>query len=150
MVLSEFILSLRTEKLYNMHRIFYLLLFISTCVGSLEAQSMVINEEPAVAELMNNFISINKSMVNVDGWRIQLLATTDRNKMENAKQNFQYQYPNIAVNWVHEKPYYKLRAGAFASKLEATRMLYILKREYPGAYPAKDRQIRPGELAGYF
>lgn len=133
-----------------MHRIIYVLIFVWMSFGNLEAQNIVINEDPAVAELMSSFISINKSKVNVDGWRIQLLATTDRNRMENEKQNFQYQYPNIAVNWVHEKPYYKLRAGAFASKLEATRMLYILKREYPGAYPAKDRQIRPGELAGYF
>lgn len=133
-----------------MNKLFYLILLIGLSVGQVDAQNIQINEEPGVAQLMNSFIAINKSKINVDGWRIQLLATTDRNRMENAKQNFQYQYPNIAVSWVHEKPYYKLRAGAFSSKLEATRMLYVLKREYPGAYPARDRNIRPGELAGYF
>lgn len=133
-----------------MKKLLYSITFILGLTGAVSAQSININEDAAVAQLMNRFVEINKSTVSVDGWRIQILATTDRYKMENAKQQFQFRYPNLVVNWVHEKPYYKLRVGAFESKLDATRMLYILKQDYPGAYPAKDRNIRPQELAGFF
>ena len=133
-----------------MKKLLYTVILVLSTALFVSAQSIQIKEAPSIAQLMNKFVEINKATVSVDGWRIQILATTDRFKMENAKQQFQYRYPNIVVNWVHEKPYYKLRVGAFDSKLEATRMLYILKRDYPGAYPAKDRNIRPQELAGYF
>jgi hypothetical protein len=105
-----------------------------------------VNEEQEITDLMNSFVDINSRTYTVDGWRIQLMATSDRSKVENAKRRFQTLYPNIFVDWTHSKPYYKLRAGAFGSKLEATRMLYVLKKDYPTAYPAKDDTIRPIDL----
>ena len=96
--------------------------------------------------MMDRFTEINKSKTFIEGWRIQLLATSDRQRVESAKLKFQSLYPNIFADWKHSAPYYKLRAGAYASKLEAIRMLYVLKRDYPTAYPAKDNSIRPAEL----
>lgn len=113
------------------------------------AQSVEINEDPIITNMMERWIELNKARNNIDGWRIQILATTDRQRMERARQNFQYQYPNISVDWVHSKPYYKLRAGAFATRLDAVRLLNILKQDYPSAYLAKDSSIRPVELLGY-
>lgn len=129
-----------------------LLLFIGLVLVTINssAQDVVVNEEVGVTEIMEHFTDVNKSRTNVEGWRIQILATTDRQKMERSKQVFQYRYPNIPVNWEHSKPYYKLRAGAFATKLEAIRLLYLLKEDYPSAYPAKDKKIRPEEMAGYY
>ena len=121
-------------------------LFVFTCNCLLAQGSIKINEEPEVVAIMDNYTQINAQTITVEGWRIQLLATSDRTKVENAKRRFQTLYPNIFVDWTHSKPYYKLRAGAFGSKLEATRMLYALKQDYPTAYPAKDDTIKPIEL----
>ena len=99
---------------------------------------------------MDRFVEINKAKANVDGWRIQILATTDRQKLETVKQTFRYQYPNIPIDWIHSKPYYKLRAGAFATKLEALRLKYILEQEYSGIYLVRDDAIRPEELIGTY
>lgn len=104
--------------------------------------------EPKVADLMKLFTDINKSTKTVKGWRIQLLATTDRDRMETALRQFESLYPNILVDWVHAKPYYKLRAGAFSSKREALQTLYVLKPDYPTAYPVSDNEIKPIELLG--
>ena len=123
---------------------FLCLAFLSTI--SLAQGTINVNEEKEITALMDQFEQINRNTYTVDGWRIQLLATSDRSKVENAKRRFQTLYPNIYVDWTHSKPYYKLRAGAFASKLEATRMLSILKKDYPTAYPAKDNTIRPIDL----
>ncbi len=104
--------------------------------------------DPKVADLMTTFINANKSTQAVKGWRVQLLATTDRDKMETALRQFESRYPSILVDWVHAKPYYKIRAGAFLTKREALQTLYILKTDYPTAYPVADNEIKPSELLG--
>lgn len=116
----------------------------------MSGQSVQIEEEPAITKMMERFIELNKAKANVDGWRIQILATTDRQKLETVKQTFRYQYPNIPIDWVHSKPYYKLRAGAFSTKLEALRLKYILEQEYNGIYLVRDDAIRPEELIGTY
>lgn len=111
----------------------------------LPGQNININEPPAVAAMMDKFEARSRAKPEVEGWRIQLIATTDRQKVEDEKRRFQSLYPNIRADWVHSKPYYKLQAGAFATRLEALRMLKYLRRDFPGAYPAMDK-IKPEEL----
>lgn len=141
-------------KLTNMGRLFLLFVFSFFLLPLTNAQNIAneqgIKEGPLIGDMMERYVEINKSTPTLEGWRIQLLATTDRQKMETTRQNFQYRYPNIPVTWEHSRPYYKLRAGAFETKLEAIRLLYLLKKDYPSAYPAKDKNIRPEELVGYY
>lgn len=120
--------------------------FLMICFFQVNGQNVQIIEEPLISDMMSKFIEINKSNTEIEGWRIQILATTDRQRMESVRQSFQYRYPNIPINWVHNAPYYKLRAGAFVSKLEALRLKYILDEDYPGTYPVKDSNISPSEL----
>lgn len=110
------------------------------------AQNIQYVEEPKIAEMMDRFVTLNKSKVFLQGWRIQIMATPDRQKVEGAKANFRYRYPNIPVDWVHDKPWYKLQAGAFATKLEALRLKNILSQEYSALYPVQDDRITPQEL----
>ncbi|RMF29825.1 MAG: SPOR domain-containing protein [Bacteroidetes bacterium] len=105
-----------------------------------------IEYEAGVEPLVKKFVELNKATEFINGWRIQLLATTDRVRMEDALRNFKFLYPHVPVDWVHSKPYYKIRAGAFARKQDAIRLLYLLKQDYPAAYPAQDDRIRPEEL----
>ena len=127
--------------------LFFLLLLCLTSIGA-SGQSVKVNEDFTITRMLTRMAEINKSGTGVDGWRIQILATTDRRKMEAAKTMFQRNYPQVSIDWIHEKPYYKLRAGAFASKLDAAKLLYNLKKDYTSAYPAKDNNINPQELLG--
>ncbi len=138
------------QRMYTMSRLHFL--FFSLLLGSfgLSAQNVQVFEEPTITKMMDRFVEINKAKANVDGWRIQILATTDRQKLESVKQTFRYQYPNIPIDWIHSKPYYKLRAGAFSTKLEALRLKYILEQEYSGIYLVRDDAIRPDELIGTY
>ena len=123
-----------------------LVLLVFTGLAS-QTQAQVMFEEPVeIKQMMQRFVEINKSITRMDGWRIQITATTDRAKMSEAQKRFQYRYPNIAIDWTHERPYYKVRAGAFATRLEALRLLSVVRRDYPSAYPVKDKNIRPAEL----
>ena len=65
------------------------------------------------------------------------MATANRRKVEEEEAKFIAMYPTIAVFWEHSKPYYKLKAGAFASKLDATHVLKELKDTYPSAILTK-------------
>ncbi len=105
------------------------------CIAS-HAQ-VQINEDPAVASLVQKHMDQNRMSTTISGWRIQLLATTDRRKVENEESKFIQRYPLIRVNWVHSKPYYKLKAGAFANRLDATRLLKDFKKYYPSALLTK-------------
>lgn len=129
-----------------MSRLF--VLFLLSCLLSVPAmaQKIEIKEQPLIAQMMDQFIESNKARNTVDGWRIEILATTSRQQMENVMQSFQYRYPNLPIDWVHNNPYFKLRVGAFATKLEATHMLHVLKKDYPGAYRVMDNKMRPEEL----
>ena len=112
----------------------------------MQAQNVSETVEAKVSQLMQRFIDKNKAQTTVKGWRIQLMATNDRQNMENALRRFENLYPSIPVDWLHAKPYYKIRAGSFTTKREALRTLYILRSDYPGAYPVQDNNIRPEEL----
>ncbi|MEM9990592.1 MAG: SPOR domain-containing protein [Bacteroidota bacterium] len=124
-----------------------LTLTLCYCVWMIDIQAQVtINEVGAIPQMMERYAEINKAITRLDGWRIQVTATTDRAKMLDEQQRFQYRYPNISIDWTHERPYYKVRAGAFASRLEALRLLSVVRNDYPSAYPVKDKNIRPAEL----
>lgn len=116
--------------------------------STLFAQNIVLKEDAAVERIMNKYISIHKSNPYIQGWRVQILSTVDRQQFESVRATFKTRYPYITTTWVHNRPYYKLRAGAFANKLDALRLQYSLRADYPGAYPAVDNEIRPEEIIG--
>ncbi|MBI1225203.1 MAG: hypothetical protein GC192_08170 [Bacteroidetes bacterium] len=120
---------------------------LAICYTSIQAQGNITEKvDPSVASLMKRFVDINKSTQTVSGWRIQILATTDRQRVEEALNKFESLYPNISADWIQSKPYYKLRAGAYVSKRDAIAAQYLLKNDYPTAYPVTDNEIKPEEL----
>lgn len=108
-------------------------------------QSINIMEDPSITLLLEKQIELNRLKETVEGWRIQIYSTTDRSKLEAARGEFMNRYPDISIDWVHASPWYRLRAGAYANKLEATYALNQLKQYYREAYLAKDR-FSPSEL----
>lgn len=130
-----------------MRKLILAILAVAIFAISLQAQGNITeNVDPAIASLMKRYVDINKSTKTIAGWRIQILATTDRQKVEDALSKFQSLYPNINSDWIQSKPYYKLRAGAYTSKRDAIAAQYLLKMDYPTAYPVQDNEIKPEEL----
>jgi SPOR domain len=123
------------------------IVLLAICYTSSLAQGNITEKvEPAVVSLLKRFVDNNKSTKTISGWRIQILATTDRQRVEAALSKFSSQYPNIPADWIQSKPYYKLRAGAYTSKQDAIAAQYLLKNDYPTAYPVQDNEIKPEEL----
>ena len=130
---------------------FILLLLIFSGLYSVQgqAQQIAINEDYEVQQLMEKFVSINTSKSYVEGWRVQVISTTDRQRLESVRQSLKIRYPYLSTSWVHNRPYYRLRAGAFASKLEALRLQHLLREYYPGSIPTRDTKVSASEIIGY-
>lgn len=119
----------------------FLFCLFGCCYGGLlTAQSTIsVKTEPGIDDLMKLFMTESENETKVDGWRVQILATTDRNRLETVQSQFKVNYPSVPVDWVHTKPYYKLRAGAFHTKQEAERLKHSLGRQFEGVYLVKDK-----------
>lgn len=102
------------------------------------AQSILVNEEPAITKVMNDYLSKNQQETSIKGWRIQIITTPDRRKMQNAKNKFSSIYPSISLNWNHVPPYYKVVIGAWKDKFSCDAFLVNLKSEFPSAIPVID------------
>lgn len=113
-----------------------LLLFLTTATASAQ-RMLAITPDEDVSRVLDLFSRVNEQEDKIDGWRVQLLATTDRQQLENTEREFKVNYPSITVDWVHNKPYYKLRAGAFFTRQEAERLRQRLSQEYEGVYLVK-------------
>ncbi len=108
--------------------------------------SIIVTEDVPVTQIMGQFISLNRASETTPGWRVQIMGSTDRSAIESTKKKFLARFPNYVAVWRYDAPYYKLRVGAFKTKLEAERLLNIIKSKYPGAYPAKDNEIKYTEF----
>jgi hypothetical protein len=114
-------------------------------VATAEAQEIQVNEDPKITQLMRSWVNNNRATPHIEGWRVQIMASTDRVQVEDGRTRFRSYYPEVPADWIHEKPYYKLRVGAFRSRLEA--MAFIAQMtEFPGAYPARDLHIHPRDF----
>jgi hypothetical protein len=123
---------------------FLFLILLLTLTTSLEAQVTIV-EESNISRLMNSYISQSRSTEFVQGWRIQLITTNDRRKMEAAREKCSNLYPGLKAEWKHVSPYYQVRIGAYRTKLELQSFLIQLKDDFPNAIPVMDR-IKKVEL----
>ncbi|MCS6928522.1 MAG: SPOR domain-containing protein [Saprospiraceae bacterium] len=121
-----------------------LCLLAAVCEGL--AQRVEINVDPAVEQLVRTWTAQNRSNPRTEGWRVQIASSTDRQRIENARIQFLALYPDVPVDWVHERPYYKLRVGAFRTRQEAMAFLMQVRHVYPDAYPTRDPNIHPRDF----
>lgn len=125
--------------------IFAFLFLVFGTIQTAYAQEIQINEDPRVPQLVKKWTNNNRANPRIEGWRVQIMAAPDREQVEDARSRFRVQYPDVPAEWTHEKPYYKLRVGAFRNKLEALAFIATMTG-YVGAYPIKDANIHPRDF----
>jgi len=107
-----------------------------------------VNTSAAITQMMDQFTSTNKAENTIKGWRIQIITTNDRRKMESARSKFSSMYPDIDVKWNHVAPYYRVKVGAYENKMQLMGFLLELKNDFRGVIPVMDN-INKSELIGY-
>lgn len=121
------------------------MLFFSMVSGQ---GNVTVNTSPAINQMMDKFTSTNRAETKIKGWRIQIITTDDRRKMEAARGKFSGLYPDVDVQWNHVAPYYRVKVGAYENKMQLMGFLIDLKKDFPGVIPVMDN-IKKSELVGY-
>lgn len=121
-------------KIFKMNlKSVFIVFFVFVSLG-MKSQNIYVNEEPSIKQLFDNYLKWNTEKDYVLGWRIQIINTDDRRKMERAISNFRYRFPGITnVSWEQISPYYRVKVGGFYSKLKAQAFLDEVKEYFPSA-----------------
>lgn len=112
------------------------------CFGYDLPGQIVFQESSQVHQLMQQFETLGKEEVYIEGWRIKLVSTTDRRKLESTRWLFERSFPEYVYSMSHENPYYSLKAGAFSDRFELEPALIRFKEHFPGALPFRDRIMK--------
>lgn len=117
----------------------YVFILLSLIYSLSVSSQSEINEEVAVRTVMDKFERLGKAQPEINGWRIKIINTTDRRKMEQANYKFQQYYPNRKSVTSYENPYYSIRTGAFQTRIELEPFLVELKEHFRGVIPVRDK-----------
>ena len=105
---------------------------------------VVVVKDPRVDLLIRKQIEINEettkeSRKNMPGFRIQVINTTDRNKVFAAKAKVYQEFPDLKPYLLYQAPNYKLKVGNFKTQEEAEEIQRQLERLFPsGTYVIRD------------
>lgn len=128
-------------------RVFFIYIcMIAVVLSNISAQNVELNETRAIKEMTDAWVARNRSTATLEGWRVQVASSTDRFEVQNVKDKFVAAFPGISCDWYHEKPYYKVKAGAFKHSWEARRLIALLRAEFPTVYPVFDKKIKPADF----
>jgi len=105
-------------------------------------------QDSAIDTLISRYIEANKNLsrepgyYGMEGFRIQIYNSSARNAREESNKamaEFISKFPFIKPYRLYAEPgYFKIRAGDFRTKAEATKLFILISKEYPDAYLVPD------------
>jgi hypothetical protein len=105
-------------------------------------------QNSAVDTLISRYLLVNENIkrdhgyYGMDGFRIQIYSSSNRNAREESNKaniKFKDKFPEIISYSLYADPgYFKIRAGDFRTKTEATKIFLIVSKEFPDAYLVPD------------
>jgi len=112
------------------------------------AGQLNIQQDPSLDTLISRYILMSKKVYKekgyygMNGFRIQIYASSNRNAREEsnkARAEFMSKFPDIVSYPMYQDPgYFKVRVGDFRTRSEATRLFLLISKEFPDAYLVPD------------
>ena len=118
---------------------FLSLLFLgSRVMAQVNDTTIVVQKDPRIDQLVKKQIEINEVTTResrrfVQGFRIQVMNSPDRSKVEAAKVKVYEQFPDWKPYLLYQSPNYKLRVGNFKTQDEAQDALKQLSKFFPAS-----------------
>jgi SPOR domain len=109
-----------------------------------DSGSVVVAKDPRIDQLVAKQIEINEETTRdsrriMPGYRIQVINSTDRNRVFAAKAKMYQEFPDLKLYLMYQAPNYKLKAGNFKTQEEAEDYIKQLSRIFPtGLYIIRD------------
>ena len=90
-------------------------------------------------QIQINELTTRDARRRVQGFRILVISTNDRNKATNAKIKIYQEFPELRAYLEWQPPYMKLKVGDFKNREEAEPYLSSIQRFFPtGVYIIRD------------
>jgi hypothetical protein len=103
---------------------------------------LIIEQDPRIDSLLNRNILYNKRLNGMEGFRIQIFNSSEKNAREvsgKVRAEFISKFPDIVSYVSFDRPgYYKIRAGDYRTRIEGTKYLLMVRKVFPDAYLVPD------------
>ena len=149
-------LSLRIKLVHMKGVLFLAFLFLFNAVSAQDSSTVVVHKDPRIDQLVKKQIEVNEFTTRearrfVQGFRILIISSNDRIKVNEAKIKVYQNFPELKAYLLYQSPYYKLKAGNFKDQKEAEAYLKKIQLYFPtGVYIIRDTiEVNPdksGEL----
>ena len=96
------------------------------------------NEADKIENLISQKRNYNQQNKNTIVYKIQLYNGSESQAYK-IKSNFQSAFPEYKTSIIYKQPEWKTQVGNFETKLEADRVLLLIKEEFSGAIVLEDR-----------
>jgi len=135
--------------LRNFKKTLLVVVFCFSAMSMAFSQGRVLfTETSEIQDLMNKYMNYNIRNSTIDGFRIQIISTSDRRAMDEARSRFNNIYPSMSVSWKHVPPNYQVRVGAFRTKSELMNVMEDIRRNFPMSTSVHDN-IEKKDLIPY-
>lgn len=131
----------------------FLLILLPSIASAQDTAGIVVHKDARIDQLIHRQMEINEettrdSRRSMPGFRIQVISSTDRNKVFAAKTKIYQQFPDLKPYLLYQPPYYKLRVGNFKTQAEAEEFQKQLSSLFPnGLYVIRDTiEVTPERL----
>ena len=99
---------------------------------------------PGVDTLISRYVLANRMLAGrMEGFRIQIFRSANRTAKEESNKEraeFMDEFRDIPSYVEFEKPgYFLVRVGDFRTKVEGTKLLFVVRRKFPNAYLVPDK-----------
>ena len=99
-----------------------------------------------------------KTVRNMQGFRLQVINTNDRNKALSVKTRLLSDFPEEKTYFIYHSPYFKIQMGNFRTREDAEQLMQKVKTIYPSGVfivpskieikPSRDGELIPEALGG--
>jgi len=108
-------------------------------------------KDPRIDTLMARRLETPKSggsgggYISTSGYRVQFYSGTSRAEAYNAQQHFNEKFPELRTYITYREPNFKVKAGDFRSRLEATKYLQQIRPLFPVLFIISDKINPPAQ-----
>lgn len=115
--------------------LFFVMLFCSRVWAQADSGALVVHKDPRIDLLIRKQAEINEfttreARSNAQGFRIQVINTTDRGAAIQAKTKVYQLYPELKAYLLYQAPYFRLRVGNFINRKDAENYQRKLSKEF--------------------
>jgi len=113
-------------------------------VSAQEPDSVAVHKDPRIDLLVSKQIEINDITTRASrrkaiGYRILVISSNERKKVDEAKARMYREFPRLEAYKWYQAPFYRLKIGNFREREEASDYLLQIQQIYPqGVYIVRD------------